>query len=350
MNEKVVGNTGLDTRREQSEAGVHMLLYVSQIAGNGIFSVTGTTANGLKFIDLDQFQNVYNVSRSNMHRWIDKAPVGDRSQYCVSVGKKHFVSERIHEMGKAALDDLRRPEVINQPNKPGVVGIDAELIGVDSIALNKDEMLPVTMVTTDSRITYYELAIFAKRCGIHENTVRNHIDQLHQADEVHRSERWRYHIVIDGKHFVSPKLLTVNRRLRSSLRNLPYADWLAEMKWDVVGSVHFRFEVKQKAAVVHMRKLFQYLTKRYPGCVLNFVYTTEQNAGEDGYHNHFAFGSLNDLPLDQIQADIRAFLAKAGGRYESLCVQEPYRGCGNFLIYLVKEMHENPEYWDHMTT
>jgi len=329
------------------EDGLNVWVNSYQMQGKQTFTITGTTFDigGTKLVDLQQFMSRYQVSKSSIHRWIDRAPEKSRHEYCVSVGKKHYVSDRITEMGTADISLLKRKEPTAVDLDPGVIGIDGRIMSCDVPAMQQNNLIPISTVTTDGYATYFDIDLFAARSTMHPNTVRNYIKRLYKCSEIHASERWRYHVNIDRKNYVSPRIFTINNHNRSSLRNIEYSDFFHSFKWDVVGSLHFRFHVTRDGAMAHMKTLYQFLKRRNPGLPLTFLFTTEENAGQDGYHNHFIVGSPRQFPVNKVLDEIHDFVAEVGGNYKWQSLHEPYKECGSFLNYMSKEIHENPDSW-----
>lgn len=334
----------------QVQNGINLEVYFGQIAGQTNFSITGTTVNGngesKLMYDLEQIERRFDISYPQLNRWIDRLPSSGRYNSCLSYGKKHYVSEEIFNMGRTPASVLKRSQVLPQHNNAQVVYIDAAIPLQVATECTGYTMVPITGVTTENGITYYELEVFAALHEIHPNTVRNYIKKLDKGTLIRKHERFRYHITIDNKHYVTSRLFFLNKKYRHKLMNMEYAHWLAEYKWDAIGSVHFRSYVSQTQSVRIMKGLFRHMKTRYKDFPLQFIFTTEQNGGQDGYHNHFVFGSRQDLSHEEVTLEMNRYLEQYGGRFDAKSLIEPYRNCEDFLIYMVKEMHENGESWD----
>jgi hypothetical protein len=335
----------------QVNNGINIGIYFSQIAGQTNFSVTGTTVSGKGLMyDLDEIQRRFDISYPQLNRWIDRLPSAGRYKSCLSIGKKHYVNEEIFKMGKTVSLALRRSEMLPQQQSEDVVYIDATLPLHIATGCTGQTKVPITGATTDTGISYFELETFAALHGIHLNTVRNYIKKLDEGTLVRQCERFRYHITIDSKHYVTSRLFFLNKKYRHRLMNQEYAHWLQEYKWDVVGSVHFRGYVSQDRSAKIMKGLFRHMKQRYKDFPLQFVFTTEQNGDLNGYHNHFVFGSRQALVHEEVATEINRYLEPVGGRYEAMSQIEPYKNSEDFLTYMVKEMHENGEAWDFEIT
>lgn len=332
-----------------SRSGINIRLKTSQIEGQQSVCITGTTItngdNKLMY-EVEEMIRRYDVSYPTLQRWIDKVPSENRYKSCLSIQNKHFITEDIHPKGRAAADRLKRETML--PSRSGESApIDAFLPYHVATGLTSNQMVRITGATTDHRVAYYEVETFADMHEIHVNTVRNYVKKLQASSLAKRRDFHRLAIRIDGKLFVTSKVFFLNKQYRKQISNIEYSNWLSEYKWDLVGSVNFfHNHVSQQRCVKIMKKLFKDLKRTYPTFSFQFVFTTEQNDGRDGYHAHFVFGSPDDLPVDQLVIQIGKLLDPVGGRFEAKSRVEPYRNSGNFLEYLAKELHRNTEGWD----
>ena len=292
---------------------------------------------------IEKFVQLYGKSPKTVRRRADKLSITGKHYSVIRLGNKLYFHKSLYKAGKT--EDYIKS--IYAPTGEDIRGLhcgDDLRVGVNLSRVapfNEDSYTPVTGVTFDNGLIYYEIDMFCKNFGLSSSTVYSYINRIYR-------ERYRYCLSLGGKHYVSPGILFFTKKYVSQLKNLEYAGFLNFYTWTLAGSIRYIDNSYHSAdrCVAMMKKLGAYLKKQYPDELHTFFYVTEKNKGDDGYHSHFVYGIQNStLCTKTLIGRIEGFINKHNGKYKKQCLTEKINQKDYFMEYMVKQMHSNPDHY-----
>ncbi len=197
----------------------------------------------------------------------------------------------------------------------------------------------VTTYTLDTGVVYYDIPTFIKKFIVSDSTIRRRILMLE-----HHKEKYRYILPLD-KIYISCGIVGFKKREMHNFKNEDYSQFARLYTWDLCGTVRYsdEFFTTEETARGKMEILFKKIKRRFKTNELIFFYVTEQNPGKDGYHNHFAFGCKSAIPITEITTFIKNNLKAKVEAWSPNTELEDYKIKGNWLEYMVKQIHKVPE-------
>lgn len=294
---------------------------------------------------IDKFVQLFGLSNKTVRRRADKLGAVGKHLTVIRLGNKRYFHKSLHKAGKP--DYLKS---IYTPSGEDIQGLQRGedlrvAIDLSSAApFNEETYTPVTGVTFDNGLIYYEIEMFCKRFGISASSVYDYIDRIYR-------HRYRYCLSIGGKHYVSPGILFFKKKYLPQLKNLEYAGFLNCYTWTLAGSVRYVDNDYHSAdrCITMMKKMAMYLKKQYPNELHTFFYVTEKNKGDGGFHSHFVYGIQNpNICIKTLIERIEKFITKCNGDYQRQILTEPIDQKDFFIEYMVKQMHDNPDHYGWM--
>jgi hypothetical protein len=331
--------------QNRSIQGISVIVPIENVCMDNQYTFTGFTVNGRVYSEVAIFEKTYGRSASSLRRDIDALTPENRSQYCLSVGKKQYINEGLLLTGKKLHKGWRMPSNPDTSNITKTrVGVMGEIRESVAFQLTQDLVVPITGITATNGVNYVELEAFASKHKVSVSSLRKDVKEIDLKNRWSQ-HRFRYVLTIDGKHFVSPAVLFFNgkRKYHRQLNNTDYAALLGQWDWDVAGTLRFNKSITEKKAVWMMQHLFTKLQAEYPGIPAYFAFVTERDPDGLGYHNHFVYGNLNKIPGVDISKVVNRIIEPFGGRYDYQCHIEDMRSDGYFLEYLVKKIHDRED-------
>jgi hypothetical protein len=338
-----VPSNGVKQSVQPTVPGVAVNVNINAVCEDVQYTFTGMTVNKILHYEIPNFEKRYGRSASSIRRDIDRLTPSNRPDYCLSVGKKQYINEGLLLTGKRSTTRWKKISEAKsgtvQKNRVGICGDVPETVASQ---LTEDVVVPITGVTASNRVTYIELEACAAKYGVSVSTLRNDLKEIFSHNRWSR-ERFRYVLTIDGKHYISPVLMFLQRAYRMRLKNVEYAALFAQWEWNVCGTSRFYHSVSETKAVEIMHDLQEGLKRLYPNVPAYFAYVTERDPDGCGYHNHFVYGNQDNPPAERLREQINELLERYGGRYEHKTHIEGMRFSDYYLEYMVKDIHQQKD-------
>lgn len=183
---------------------------------------------------------------------------------------------------------------------------------------------------------YYPVEELKEIVNLSERTLERYIKDFNER------EVWRYIIYVNGRRYITPGILFLNRRYRRSLNNQGYSKWLTNFTWNYAFCFGLQNHNKQRARTL-MMGYWEKLQCTLAHKKLILFYTIEQYPQSKDYHIHAILGVEAKQPT--IKPIVIAKSHFKGSNKEDTWYQK-FENNKCYIDYIVKHLHKDGDNHD----